>query len=475
MKGDFTRITFDQANQFTRVLMQQGRVQMDADWNEQVAILLHYLQSLAVDLGGPYWGPSDGAGFEISSEAEDGGNFTIGPGRYYVDGLLVENEQPLRFLEQKGFYDLDLPEMGKSYYVYLDVWERHVTYVQVDHIRDAALGVGGPDTCSRAQLVGQVKLAEIQNVDQATCEDVENWTNGQPKLSEAWLKARLQEVRPDNNACAVPPDALYRGTENQLYRIEVHRPGVAWNGIMDGGVPAGNAIDAATFKWSHANGADVWAIKQQQGSVATVQSLGRDTRTALNVGDWVEILDDTLELRGEPGILAQVQEVDAFTMRVTLKQPDDVDLDDPRFRWPTYEEGDPKHPLLRRWDHHTGEGAAMSEGALLITEKEGLWIPIEHGIEIQFQPAPPDQPRTGENHYRTADYWGFEVRVGMQRLDLPVVRQADGSEGPEALPPHGVTHHYAPLGVIANRAVRSTCRCTLRSEIVDCDNRRDRG
>ena len=48
MKGDFTRDTFDASNHFTRVLMQQGRVQLDADWNEQTAILLHYLQSLAL-------------------------------------------------------------------------------------------------------------------------------------------------------------------------------------------------------------------------------------------------------------------------------------------------------------------------------------------------------------------------------------------------------------------------------------------
>ena len=41
MKGDFTRNTFDPDKHFLRVLMQQGRVQLDSDWNEQAAILLH--------------------------------------------------------------------------------------------------------------------------------------------------------------------------------------------------------------------------------------------------------------------------------------------------------------------------------------------------------------------------------------------------------------------------------------------------
>ena len=57
MNGDFTRDTFNPAKQFSRVLMQQGRVTLDADWNEQSSILLHYLRTLARDLIGPYAAP----------------------------------------------------------------------------------------------------------------------------------------------------------------------------------------------------------------------------------------------------------------------------------------------------------------------------------------------------------------------------------------------------------------------------------
>jgi hypothetical protein len=45
MKGDFSRDSFDPVKHFSRVLQQQGRVQLDADWNEQAAILLHYLRT----------------------------------------------------------------------------------------------------------------------------------------------------------------------------------------------------------------------------------------------------------------------------------------------------------------------------------------------------------------------------------------------------------------------------------------------
>ena len=38
MKGDFTRDTFKKEKHYSGVRMQQGRVQVDADWNEQVDI-----------------------------------------------------------------------------------------------------------------------------------------------------------------------------------------------------------------------------------------------------------------------------------------------------------------------------------------------------------------------------------------------------------------------------------------------------
>src|SRR5580658_3674682 len=52
MKGDFSRVTFRQEKQYSRVLMQQGRVQMDADWNEQMAILAHRNEIQMADIVG---------------------------------------------------------------------------------------------------------------------------------------------------------------------------------------------------------------------------------------------------------------------------------------------------------------------------------------------------------------------------------------------------------------------------------------
>ena len=67
MKADLTRDTFHPRKHYTRVLTQQGRVQLDADANEQAAILLRYLRTLAADLIGPAGGPENNLGFGITT------------------------------------------------------------------------------------------------------------------------------------------------------------------------------------------------------------------------------------------------------------------------------------------------------------------------------------------------------------------------------------------------------------------------
>ena len=101
MKADLTRNTFDPLKHFTRVLMQQGRVQLDADWNEQAAILLRYLQTLGADIIGPAGGPADHWGFGVAPVAFTPAvqnDFRIGLGSYYVDGILCEADStPVAF------------------------------------------------------------------------------------------------------------------------------------------------------------------------------------------------------------------------------------------------------------------------------------------------------------------------------------------------------------------------------------------
>jgi hypothetical protein len=64
-KGDFSRFPFDPRKHYSAVLMQQGRVQLDADWNAWADILNHRLRAETADLVGPGGGPAGAAGFEV--------------------------------------------------------------------------------------------------------------------------------------------------------------------------------------------------------------------------------------------------------------------------------------------------------------------------------------------------------------------------------------------------------------------------
>jgi Family of unknown function (DUF6519) len=93
--------------------MQQGRVQIDADWNEQIDIIDYYHRTSLIDIIGRSGAPTENAGFEITSSSNTNtfGNYKIGAGRYYVDGILIENEVDIDASDQP---DLPIVEVSSK-------------------------------------------------------------------------------------------------------------------------------------------------------------------------------------------------------------------------------------------------------------------------------------------------------------------------------------------------------------------------
>lgn len=485
MEGDFTRDTFDPYRHYTRVFMQQGRVQLDADWNEQASINEHYLRTVVADLVGPHGGPTASCGFAIITdntqvpdlrgpygtplrperiaalqELLDKGDFVIGTGRYYVDGMLCENDDPVTYTEQRGYpYDdaTTLAELrgAGTFLLYLDVWERHVSYLEEPGLRELALE--GPDTATRAQLVWQVKVLRA-DADNAPANLDCTGVDGLPRLGGAMMRARARQPETSVDACVVDPQARYRGAENQLYRVEIHRGGPA---LADGAKSGG-----ATFKWSRENASVALAVLNRADDVAAgtvtvgVGSLGRDRRLGLTEGDWVELVDDGTELRGDSSPLLLTHAVDRDELEVTLEGTSASTAGTDRRL----------HPLLRRWDH---DAAGGDEGALVVAESadEGDgWIDLEDGVQVQF----PGAPVAGEPIvYHAGDYWLVPARTATGDVEWP--RSPDGETVHwEPRPARGVVHHYAPLALAtikANGEVDITspdCRCRFAS--LPCEN-----
>src|SRR5438094_907841 len=65
MNGDFSRETFKPRRHYKSVRAQQGRVQLDADLNEQTQIQLHREETTTLDVIGPCGAPEHAAGFRI--------------------------------------------------------------------------------------------------------------------------------------------------------------------------------------------------------------------------------------------------------------------------------------------------------------------------------------------------------------------------------------------------------------------------
>ncbi|HEY9420972.1 MAG TPA: DUF6519 domain-containing protein [Thermoanaerobaculia bacterium] len=453
MKGDFSRVTFDPRKNFTRVLMQQGRVQLDADWNEQAAILLHYLQTLAKDLIGPHGGPEEDWGFEIvpvTSANRKLTDLTIGKGRYYVDGLLCENTggaEDVLYSKQPSFLEPEALPDRVPLLAYLDVWERHITYVQDDGIREVALG--GPDTATRAQLVWQVRVTGEMPDGNAIPADAtegvfggawEEWVESWQPANRGSLKARAKMDGEPTELCTASPDARYRGAENQLYRVEIQ-----WQERDD----TGKMSSALTFKWSRENGSVIFPVRGLKGLTAQLESLGRDEATGLKQGDWVELVDDVIELSGKPGPLLKVAEIDAARATVTLARAENDNIPMPEYEEDAEARG--KHALLRRWDHRESafkkDDVNKPMGGVLFTFGQGGdgWITLEQGIQIQLQPGA----------YRPGDYWLIPARTATGDVEWPGTTQ-----DPQAVPPHGVEHHYAPLGLLSEDAGRGGFRVT---------------
>jgi hypothetical protein len=392
--------------------MQQGRVQLDADWNEQQAIHRHHMETESRDVIGRCGAPSDDAGFEIIVDEKDKTKLKIGTGRYYVDGILCEND---RDEEDFIYYDeqsdlpnppdlIELLSNKKAQYglVYLDVWNHHITALDDPHIREKALG--DPDSTTRIKTVWQVKILPLRNNEAPNCSsNFAEWKD-LIRSRDVKLNALTQPLEAEA-PCYLPPKSGYHGPENQLYRVEVHK-----SGVLDGGG------SAPTFKWSRDNGFLVTEIENIDGTAITVSNCGKDNVLCFSEDQWVEIIDDIAELNEMPGELVQIIKVD-YNSRIIGVEPK-----------PKSNFGDMLHPKLRRWDHN-GDSA---DGLKI----KGRYQDLEKGIQIQFS----------EGSYKTGDYWLIPARTATGDIEWPPYQVPN--KNPIAQQRLGVYHHYCCLALI---------------------------
>ncbi|MGL4961287.1 MAG: DUF6519 domain-containing protein [Inquilinus sp.] len=422
MSGDYTRFTFAPRKRFAGVLMQQGRVQLDSDWNEGVDLLRERTRLLGLDVGGPAWLPvlTTPNGFLIGALPGLPPDLSIGVGRIYVDGRLAEvfAGEGVTYLNQPFLPEPPPLNPAIDTIVYLDLWEREVTWAEDTRLLDVALG--GVDTTTRVQQVWQVKLHEQRGVPAVCGVDLDTLF---PPSAGRLTTSAVAPPAPDD-PCILPPNAGYRGIENRLYRVEVQ---------------VGGPLGTAMFKWSRDNGSivsRVTAIAVGGGqSRITVNRIGRDQTLRFRINDWVTLTDDHRELNGEAGQMARIVDIDQAAQVVVL---DRAVPTTGRAFGPTAADLVARNTRLQRWDEQAPLNPLDADG--LMTTGAGP-IDLEDGVQVSFSSV----PAAGDFH--VGDYWVFAARTADASVEILT-----------AAPPRGIRHQYLQLAAIPAGGTPTDCR-----------------
>jgi N-acetylneuraminic acid mutarotase len=394
-------------------------------------------------------------------------------GRYYVEGLLVENDRDVRFDCQPDYPGLQLPEASDDpahYLLFLDAHERLITALEDPELREVALG--GPDTTVRTRTVWRAGLLKLDQHDlhHESGNDFPSWRRLRARYAE---RATMRASRHERT-----------GTfDNQLYRIEIHNSGFcphsrdsdsiahadllpdsrtewkvsAWPGDGEAWV-AGDVVEILTepsstalltrvdperqtleldpkpaaqlislqlrrlpsFKWSRENGSVVFPIETfNSGSrVQIVATPGDEWEIAED--HWVEVGNDDTAFSNPPRPLSRIVKIDYANRTVTL----------PEGALEGLSSDTGKHPYLRRWDQHGHRHSekVLASGVIPIRPKTP--IRIEKGIEVEFP---------GGGYCFAGDYWTIPARSNTEDIEWP---------GRDALLPSGIDHAFAALALL---------------------------
>jgi len=351
MKADISRDTFQAARDIRRVVMQQGRPWLDADFNEQVAVLLHRLDTLAADLFGEY--AAVDSGFQIEPVKDKDKNvkprtFSALRGRYYVRGLMCENDDGYVSPRPEDF------ENGQTYLVYLHAWEEYRNSLQEMGVPEPALR--GVETCGRTRVRWQIAWEKVGEAEKA--KDVDKfWVEFKQRWEAppARLKIRVAAGPAAQEPCRVSGRAMYRGLENTLYRVEAFEPKP---GIVQ-------------LKWSRNNASSLLPVKKEG---KRLRLAGADLGGSFEPHGWIEVHRGPDDEPYAGGTLHKVESLDREAGSIDLEtEPDGSET-----------------MFARPWSG--------------VLDLKGGWVPLDQGLEISL-----DTSKKGE--LRAGQYWLIPVRT----------------------------------------------------------------
>ncbi len=429
MGSDRARVSYDPSRHWRGVVYQEGRVTLEADWNEAETIAAEESREQLIDIIGPSGTPDDGYAVVpvVNSDGNATGDLTIQHGTLYVGGERMVLDTDLDYADQPDWVDTEgdelwapptPPEQSTDESVYLLLREQEVGAVEDPALLDIALG--GPDTAERRRIVQRVVRGAI---DGTTCADglsfmEQYWERRgltfDPATMQLESSATLQVSFEQDATGATPCDPVaqggYLGAENQLIRVQIAS-------VDEKGVP--------TLVWGFDNAYFMYRVtvgavdSGADTTVLTLASVPVDSYHQPQKDQAVEVLvaaaklTDTDYIAETTGIVTTVN---------TAYQPDSQEVViNAALASPTTDS-----PLLflRVWQ----ETIVYTGGAVELGTT---------GVDVTVTSS------TGE--YHVGDYWLFSVRPGTPTTVSPVYPQRI-LDAPQ--PPDGPRMWACPLAIV---------------------------
>jgi hypothetical protein len=473
--ADISRFLVQPRKHYVGTRMQQGRVVLDSDFNEEAELDDEERRRALQDVVGPSGSPNDGflpdlaVGDEVTIQPVafagdapvDTLNYRLHSGSMYVAGLRFDHEErtigqetggdPVVF--QRDFLDMrpenaPRPEPGATHtqLSYLHGWTQCVSAVEDEEIRERALG--GIDTSVRVRHMSRVEIREVENGDDCSAaweeirQEIEAETGatfdetGHELQSSARLRLTFVAGEALDPCAPCAPDDVgrYLGAENQAIRIMLAGPD--------------------RYVWGFDNASPLYRVEigEAEGGLVTVRmiTLPRDEarwpliNTVVEFLPWGVLLDNNEKVSTEVGVFIRVAEgfdPDENTFRIAEADLPQLDT------------------LVRGWDPAHPDIAFLPNNA----DPDGryLYLRVWHRLDDEDDDVLLDTTAAPDNHAllrrqgllpefngrgRTGDFWVVAARPNTPQQITPW-----NLTQPGGVPPHGPRHVYAPLALVTFR------------------------
>ncbi len=487
--GDLSRSTFRRHRHFSGVRMQQGRVQLDADWNEQLDLAAHRTITETLDVVGSVGIPKLAGGFEVTL-APTGDDLLLSPGRAWVGGQLCEADgeltdvldEPSSTSAELASLVLDGSELRPQEWVEVidtdgdtvlarleavDVEQRTVTLSEsISSLSDPLL------LRRRSSYAYQPDLPSPEETTQASSTDprvldlddgsylayLDVWersitTLDDPTISEPALgvdtttrskvvwQLRLLDLAdvPGPVDCTSDLTAALQELAPGTGRMAARAEQPAASVDLCRPTPAGGYVGLENQLYRvHVHDLDagrpvvVWSRENASIVSGWLGNAAADVLDVSSIGRDAVLgfkPGDWVELYDDAQVLHRRP---GTLVRLLNARGTQLTLDLTTATGSTDIADFPRHPQVRRWD---------SDGA--ITADTDDWIPLEEGVEVCFGSA---------GSFRRHDYWLVPARSSVADIDWP----RDSGEQPIAQRPAGVARSTGKLAIVTRASGATT-------------------